>query len=94
MDSLALKHEGGFTWDDYRGWPYDERWELIDGEAYAMSPSHGYRHQDVSMHLSGAFFNYFKGKKCRPFTAPLDVKLSQAGIVQPDLLVVCDPQQR
>ena len=26
-----------FTYADYRDWPDDERWELIDGEAYAMA---------------------------------------------------------
>ncbi len=34
-----------------------------------------------------------KGKKCKLFAAPLDVRLSDEDVVQPDLLVVCDPSQ-
>ena len=28
-----------FTYGDYRRWPEDERWELIDGEVYDMCPA-------------------------------------------------------
>ncbi|MBI9099360.1 MAG: hypothetical protein JEY91_12825 [Spirochaetaceae bacterium] len=28
-----------FTYKDYSSWPEDERWELIDGVAYNMSPA-------------------------------------------------------
>ncbi len=82
-----------FTWEDYRRWPSDERWELVDGEAYAMSPSPGSRHQRVVMNLVIAFGTFFKGKRCTPFVSPMDVKLSETDVVQPDLLVVCDPAQ-
>lgn len=58
-----------------------------------MSPSPGIQHQDLSINLAREFSIFFKGKKCRPFAAPLDVKLSERDIVQPDLLVVCNPQQ-
>jgi hypothetical protein len=35
----AMKREGKFTAGDYWGWPDEERWELIDGVAYAMIPA-------------------------------------------------------
>jgi Uma2 family endonuclease len=31
------------------------------------------------------------GKRCVPYIAPTDVKLSDLDVVQPDILVVCDP---
>lgn len=80
-----------FTYADYKSWPDEERWEIIDGEAYNMTPAPGLRHQAVSMNLSRIFANYFFGKPCRLFSAPTDVILDDFNIVQPDLLVVCDP---
>ena len=80
-----------YTYKDYLGWPDDERWEIIGGEAYAMTPAPGTTHQGISMTLSGIFFAALKGKACVPFAAPCDVVLSDSDVVQPDLLVVCDP---
>ena len=37
-----------FTWRDYQAWPDEERWEIIDGVAYAMSPAPSVAHQAVS----------------------------------------------
>ena len=82
-----------YTWDDYRTWPDDERWEIIDGEAYAMSPSPAARHQMVQTRLVSALDIFFRGKPCRAISAPMDVKLSDVDIVQPDVLVVCQPEQ-
>jgi Uma2 family endonuclease len=80
-----------FTWSDYRSWPDDERWELIDGVAYAMTPAPSIRHQDVVSRLFIRIELPLRGKPCRPFFAPTDVKLSESDVVQPDILVVCDP---
>lgn len=82
-----------FTYADYQTWPDEERWEIIDGEAYCMTPAPGLRHQVVSMNLSRIFANFFLGKPCRPFSAPTDVILDDFNVVQPDLLVVCDPNK-
>lgn len=80
-----------FTWSDYRSWPDDERWELIDGIAHAMSPAPSIKHQDVVLRLSSRLELSLRGQPCRPFVAPTDVKLSECDVVQPDILVVCDP---
>ena len=94
-----------FTYADYLTWPDDERWELIDGVAYpwngvhAISPGPGTFHQSVSFELARQIGNHLKGRPCRAFTAPFDVRLAEATaqsdnyvetVVQPDLLVVCD----
>lgn len=82
-----------FTWDDYRSWPDDERWELIDGAPVAMSPSPGFRHQDVCIAIGAELRSFLKGKRCRVLVSPMDVKLSEIDVVQPDVLVVCDPRK-
>jgi Uma2 family endonuclease len=103
--SPMLKEQERFTYADYLTWPDEERWELIDGIAYpwngihAMSPGPGKRHQSVSFEIARQLGNYFKGRKCRAFTAPFDVRFSEQQdasdnfidtVVQPDILVVCD----
>jgi Uma2 family endonuclease len=88
------RENGSYTYADYLGWETDMRYELIDGEAYMMSaPS--VSHQALSGELFGQFWAFLKGKPCRVFAAPLDVRLfpkddnSDKTVVQPDLLVVC-----
>ena len=44
MHQPALKQDR-FTYGDYRRWPDDERWELIDGRAYDMCPAPSRGHQ-------------------------------------------------
>lgn len=71
----------------------DSRYEYIDGEACCLvSPS--YDHQIIVDEIYVNFHNWFKGKKCRPLTSPLDVTLVKSkgniNVVQPDIVVVCD----
>jgi len=80
------------NFEDYRSWPDESRWELIDGHPYAMwSPSS--LHQELSTSLVLELTPFFRDRGCRLFHAPMDVKLSDHDVVQPDLLVVCDPKQ-
>jgi Uma2 family endonuclease len=82
-----------FTWADYRTWPDDERWEIIDGHAYQMAAAPRTRHQHVAAELTRQLGNHLHGKPCHVFTAPTDLKLSEEDVVQPDILVVCDKAQ-
>lgn len=82
--------EKSFDWNDYRSWDDGERRELIGGEAYLMSPAPSSRHQDVVGSLFGHLFEHFRGRGCRPFVSPIDVKLSEHDVVQPDVVVICD----
>ncbi|MBI5329420.1 MAG: Uma2 family endonuclease [Betaproteobacteria bacterium] len=94
MTAQALRQDPPpFTWDLYRTWPESERWELIDGEAYAMSPAPSTQHQSVAGNIFGKLLQQLAGKPCKPFIAPTDVKLSDLDVVQPDILVVCKPGQ-
>ncbi len=93
MSSTALKLEPQFTYADYRSWPDDERWELIDGIPYAMTPAPRIRHQRIAGNFFGEMRNFFRGKSCIPFDAPTDVVLNEDTVVQPDVFVVCDGQK-
>jgi len=90
MTTTAKKIGRKYTWDDYKNWPDDERWEIIDGEAYSMTPAPTTKHQSIVGELHGNLRDYLKGHPCRAFIAPTDVVLDESNIVQPDLLVVCD----
>ena len=83
-----------YTYADYCTWDDDERWELIDGVAYAMSPAPTVNHQSISAKLVTQLSNFLKGRTCRVFAAPFDVRLNADAddetVVQPDVLVVCD----
>jgi Uma2 family endonuclease len=82
-----------YTWDDYCAMDDDKRLELINGVPLAMSPAPTPRHQQIVGDLFGEMRMHFAGKKCRPYVAPVDVRLSDQDIVQPDVVVVCDPDQ-
>ncbi len=98
MGPLALKLEERFTYGDYLTWDDGERWELIDGVPYNMSPAPTVRHQAISRELSTEFALYLRGKPCQLFAAPFDVRLPEADesdelvetVVQPDLSIICD----
>lgn len=75
----------------------EQRFELIDGVVYNLaSPS--YRHQMAVHELHGALYNWFKGKDCTPLTSPFDITFAQDPsnicVVQPDIVVICDRDNR
>lgn len=80
-----------FTWLDYQTWPADERWELLGGEAYAMSPSPGIRHQELVLRLGAQLLQFFKGSRCQPYIAPLDVKEMEIITVRESLAKYGEP---
>jgi Uma2 family endonuclease len=82
-----------YDWNDYRSWPADQRWEIIGGEAYAMSPAPLPRHQMIAGEIFAALHAQLSGRPCKPIMSPVDVRLSDEDVVQPDLIVVCKPDQ-
>ena len=82
-----------YTYSDYLTWDDDNRWELIDGVPYLMSAPNR-QHQGLLGNLHGQFWTFLKGKKCKVYMAPFDVRLNadtfDNTVVQPDLIVVCD----
>jgi Uma2 family endonuclease len=97
---LALrKQDQKYTYADYLSWPDNERWEILDGTAYNMSPAPLIEHQRITMELSGIIWSYLRGKPCKVFVSPIDVYIPKQkedsddkieNVVQPDVIVVCD----
>ncbi|MBI4746005.1 MAG: Uma2 family endonuclease [Deltaproteobacteria bacterium] len=88
--SLAAKIEKRFSYNDYLTWLDGERWELIDGVAYNMTPAPSFKHQRIAGNFYRILGNKLSGKSCIPGISPIDVVLSEFDVVQPDVLVVCD----
>lgn len=76
-----------YTYDDYVQW--EGKWELIDGIPYAMSPAPTPRHQIIGANLLAEF--RFALKHCRhcKVSQPVDYKIAEHTILQPDILVIC-----
>jgi len=83
---------GKWTEADYQSWPDDERWELIEGVAYAqdqgagfreaqllaMSPAPSRRHQQISTRLLLKIGGFLASQPCQIYPAPFDVRLDAA----------------
>jgi prevent-host-death family protein len=103
----SLVEEGAADYQTSEGWvTYEEflelteaseqRFELIDGVVYNLAAPF-YAHQHAVSEIHGAFYNWFKGKKCTPLTSPFDVTLIKSEdnicVVQPDIIVICDNEK-
>jgi len=99
-EAYALNEEQRYTYADYKAWELKpgERFELIHGYAYAMSAPN-LSHQRILINLAGEIHAFLKGRTCEVFVAPFDVRLfyeedeSDDTVVQPDVVVVCDPKK-
>ncbi|MBS1510070.1 MAG: Uma2 family endonuclease [Bacteroidetes bacterium] len=87
--SIASKYRPHYTYDEYCQW--EGNWELIEGMPYAMSPAPVPSHQRASIRLGFELeLALQKGcKKCKLYH-PIDWKISDDTILQPDLLIVCN----
>jgi len=103
--NLAERPENGtYTYEDYLSWDDGERYELIDGYAYAMAAATP-EHQDIAGNIYFAFRNYLNGRPCKVYPDidvrlfPKEIKRGNLTLIQkdrvlrPDLSVVCDPEQ-
>lgn len=91
MGNLSRKKtERRYTWQDYLTWPDEERWEVINGEAYDMTLSPTERHQRIVINFGSILRTKLSSSPCQVYVAPLDVYLDDLNFVQPDVFVVCD----
>ena len=98
---FAVAYNPHWTYADYKTWELKpgERYEIIYGEAYAMSAPNTY-HQSILMELSRQIANFLTGMPCKVFPAPFDVRLfyeedeSDDTVVQPDISIICDKEKR
>ena len=92
----AYNRDGYYTYADYLTWDDDQRWELIDGKPYLMSAPN-LNHQSVLGNFYFLLRLFLKGKKCKAFFAPFDVRLNadtlDDTVVQPDVMLVCDERK-
>ncbi|MCI5194649.1 MAG: Uma2 family endonuclease [Candidatus Electrothrix sp. AW5] len=103
--ALPQQSQTAYSYADYTSWDDQERWELINGEAWAMSPAPSRLHQAVLSRIFYALFDHFKEKNCEVYPAPFDVRLPDTPktktaddtediaittVVQPDISVICD----
>jgi Uma2 family endonuclease len=101
MADAAPLESRHLTYRDYKNWELNpgERYELIDGVAYAMAGPND-RHQAIVAALTAQFFNFMQGGPCKVRPAPYDVRLfyqkdgTDDTVVQPDLSVICDEAKR
>jgi Uma2 family endonuclease len=90
MSSQSAMKRHLFTWTDYRSWDDKQRWELVGGGAFDMTPAPMPRHQEILFNMGVELRRFFAGRECTVFLAPIDVRLSEEDVVQPDIVVVCD----
>jgi len=87
---LSERSNQKFGYKDYATWPDDERWEIIDGVAYDMTPAPNVKHQRIVSKLDRVLGDHAEKKGCMLFVAPTDVVFDEYNVVQPDVFVVCD----
>jgi len=79
------------TFEQFRQLPEDgKRYELIHGEVY-VTPAPITRHQFALQNLSGSLWPHvIKNHLGEVLTAPLDVRLGEDTVVEPDLIFVSE----
>jgi Uma2 family endonuclease len=88
-----------YSYAEYRKFPEEEQWELIEGMPISMSPAPSPKHQDIVGQLYRKFSDFLEETSCRVFIAPFDVRLFAdnkkdeeiRNVVQPDVSIICDP---
>ncbi|WP_291320007.1 Uma2 family endonuclease [Desulfonatronospira sp.] len=94
-------NEQEFTYRDYLHWPPDKRLEIIYGTVYDMTPAPLIIHQQILLGLARQIDEALENSSCRVLPAPVDVLLPRGleddeetdTVVQPDLVIVCDPDK-
>ncbi len=87
-----------YSYANYLSWLFDERVELIRGKIFKMTPAPSRIHQQISISISSALFDYLKNKSCKVYSAPFDVRFTKNSkvdqdiytVLQPDICVICD----
>jgi len=87
MGLMKEEYYPAYTYEDYKLWEGD--WELIDGIPYAMAPAPMIKHQAVSNKIAWQLQETLKECKSCQALLPIDWKIDEGTIVQPDNLVIC-----
>lgn len=101
LNEPELEYGGLYTYADYLKWTIDERFEIIKGKLFKMSPAPRRSHQTLVGDLFSKMYNYLNGNPCEVYVAPFDVRLPVKSkkndkiytVVQPDICVICDREK-
>ena len=87
MGAINIEELPHYTYDDYLLWQGD--WELINGIPYDRTPASTVEHQRISQQIALCLGEALE--RCDQCHAllPVDWKISEDTILQPDNLVVC-----
>lgn len=87
MGALKIEDVPHYTYEEYKLW--EGNWELIDGVAYAMSPAPMIKHQSIANKIGRYLDEALDGCKACQALQPIDWKISEDTILQPDNSVIC-----
>ena len=87
MAAIDCRYLPHYTYEDYKQW--EGRWELIGGVAYAMSPAPMIEHQRISNNIAWELKKSLQNCKECIALLPVDWKISEDTVVQPDNMVYC-----
>lgn len=101
VEEPNLEYGGLYTYADYLKWTIEERFEIIKGKLFKMSPAPKRMHQELSGKLFNKMYNYLEKHPCNIYAAPFDVRLPVKSkkndkiytVVQPDICVICDREK-
>lgn len=82
MGEPALDYSKRYTYEEYLEWNDDQRWELIDGVPFCMSPAPTFYHQEIVAWFTGELRQFFRQKPCRVAVGP-DVTLPKTIEIEP-----------
>jgi len=100
--SVIKRDENKHTYADYLIWSRTYGDELVDGTAYVREPpSPSWSHQMIVGEVYRQLAAALEDRSSQVVSAPLDVRLPKSTqeddqidtVVQPDVLIVCDPQK-
>jgi len=94
QEALDYNNFPYYTYDDYKSW--EGQWELIEGVPYAMAPAPYPKHQKVVAYCWKELESNFEcnQKECAIYIAPVDWKISDDTVVQPDIAIFCEESNK
>ena len=94
MEALKYDNFQYYTYSDYKDW--EDSWELIDGIPYAMAPAPYPKHQKVVVQIWRELDKNLEcsDENCEVYIAPVDWKVNESTVVQPDVALFCEDVKR
>ena len=91
MSAIKKEYLPNYTYDDYKKW--EGNWELIYGVPYAMAPAPMIKQQSISNKIARYLDEALQECEACQALLPIDWKIDDSTVVQPDNLVICHRPQ-